>query len=1594
MGRADRVHNKTSAKRIQVKSGIVQHGNVSTIGSGDPNAIGSVRKKQNQGMLPVAHAQLQDTSPTVNPNTDIQYQPENTANVALERNEADYSSDHSIERFLTNIGRGAYDTGESYSTDIIGSATGNAPVRHMRDSTLMDTFITGGLEGRLHDSLAEAGRRVVEEPGRVIGEVAVETAFLVGTMGVGVAAKGVRAGAMSAKVLHTNPITGKAITGFQRTKSGFLRKSQETKFIGDKTTTYIKTDKKGKVTVKTESNKPTLFDPLRPLSRKIEKGAQPVGEQLRKGVSKITGGRRGQEKTPTYDAFDPFNEPAAKLSYLVVPGAIGGRTVVKAAASVGGGWDYDPVKNVYTKDGKTVQSKSLPKPSVVETVVGSGGKGTSTKKQTKKPSSAFSSTSIPLGSDQFVSQLQFTPEKITELKPNQVMVYGANDAGPGGAYLNWGGAAGAAAKLGAGKTGQPGIVKGTLGVVTKAAPNNQPGSFYSSTPEGRIKVGSNIRELAKVVKDNPDKEFLFTGFGTERAGFKANDIVNMFEGDDILQSNIVLPKVFYNQLSDTQKARYLAQKSPTSKNRAKRSRGVFTASSIPLGSADIIPMAFGDGVTPPVGLDPVTGLFIGRNTPGAGEVKGYVDLPNLQSSTIKSTVENEMTFWNRKPAGPTERISEVITDSVSSTPSPLNPTYPGAPKSFVSEVDKITDEQITEQMRQIIPSWGGDSNSFNAAQFVANQPQKNKLIDEAINRVKKNKNIKPDNIIETVAKSKSNTASEAGYDVKPVDSFAASEEKFSLASVLEPGGIAQLDPVQQVIAKADFEKTHGSPQPYSQDVVQAKIRQLWEERISQGVPIKDIRKEENEMIKYYEGLNADKRIVKENNPEKTILQDSGVGTEANYWGIDARTNIAETIVPQKVQPNVKENPMFGQAIRQEYDAFELPTGNSQMAPGTITPYRGVDILGMGAQTGVDQGAGNVGTELGIKVVGNVPRGFKTESGPLDESLRMSWDLKESVSGNYPARTRLNIGQSDATVVFYPTLDAEGKAIGPGKGTSLTIEQTIAQGKPLLINPPSSDVLNKFLVQYNVKKLNVGGTRGSDIPEGTDFISNMQDILRGMTINTGKKKNISQIMSSRGFSLADGVTQTNQQALVVEGTILGYGGGRRTKTGIKQLGKEKQRLGDDTTRDQGALSDQDPIISGISTRLSNVDAESVLAAGRLEFDQPLVGGISELEQANPGITRAVERAWLKEEKRVAALSKEQGKTVKPKMSEISKTIKNDGNFGIVVPVKQIKEIKRIKDVRKARTNYKSYRNKLTNFLDDKPQGRGKQVRSDVNIIEGIGPGFLNFGGLSVPVLRQGVRQAKPTALEKSIANRLPPTLDEYAKRHNMTWKDVESTLFLNKDKYTDPVQRSAFNRGEVPEPKVVVPSFVPTITGQPFRAGFLSPTIRKGTKRAKDIPYTGKEKKESLFTKDNFAEVVGQPYLGEKGYSKNLDIERATGARDILVTRTFDFIRPTIPDIIPKPSRQLPKGTGKKLKQKAKEQKKQRQLDQAKRITRYRGGQELLDNKGKGKGKGKGKKKGRSTEDGDEVEKAYANFFRQIKGNNPKSKPSSFFSSWM
>ena len=157
--------------------------------------------------------------------------------------------------------------------------------------------------------------------------------------------------------------------------------------------------------------------------------------------------------------------------------------------------------------------------------------------------------------------LKYTAENTTRLNPNQIFVYGANKD-----YKNYGGAAGDARRyFGAGggnpekgykgAKGGPGIVGQSYGVITKKAPNNAPESFYSKTPEGKAIVKAEVEKLVETMKANPDKEFVLTDFGTQMAGFKHSDIVEMF-GDAILQPNAVLPKGFYKQLKKSKQLEY------------------------------------------------------------------------------------------------------------------------------------------------------------------------------------------------------------------------------------------------------------------------------------------------------------------------------------------------------------------------------------------------------------------------------------------------------------------------------------------------------------------------------------------------------------------------------------------------------------------------------------------------------------------------------------------------------------------------------------------------------------------------------------------------------------------------------------------------------------------------------------------------------------------------------------------------------------------------------------------------------------------------------------------------------------------------------
>ena len=174
MGRSASVFNKKSRERVARSK--------KTLGTAVKRITPSV---------PQAHAIVQ-----ANPNA-----PQNRP--PMDRGSAESPIDR-VGRFVTNIGRGSLDVGKSYTTDIVdtvGSAvTGSdseVATRSIKDRTLLDAYVTSAFEGNLNPAFQETGRRVLEQPGRVVGEVAAEVGFMIGTMGFGALAKGAKAASLA-----------------------------------------------------------------------------------------------------------------------------------------------------------------------------------------------------------------------------------------------------------------------------------------------------------------------------------------------------------------------------------------------------------------------------------------------------------------------------------------------------------------------------------------------------------------------------------------------------------------------------------------------------------------------------------------------------------------------------------------------------------------------------------------------------------------------------------------------------------------------------------------------------------------------------------------------------------------------------------------------------------------------------------------------------------------------------------------------------------------------------------------------------------------------------------------------------------------------------------------------------------------------------------------------------------------------------------------------------------------------------------------------------------------------------------------------------
>ena len=123
----------------------------------------------------------------------------------------------------------------------------------------------------------------------------------------------------------------------------------------------------------------------------------------------------------------------------------------------------------------------------------------------------------------------------------------------------------------------------------------------------------------------------------------------------------------------------------------------------------------------------------------------------------------------------------------------------------------------------------------------------------------------------------------------------------------------------------------------------------------------------------------------------------------------------------------------------------------------------------GGQTGADQAALDVATELGVPHGGWVPKGRRTESGPLPEKYR----LEEMPTDSYPKRTEQNVLDSDGTLII-----SHGEL---KEGSEYTRKMAAKHGKPCIhIDADKQSIeaavqmIRTWISGNDIKVLNVAG----------------------------------------------------------------------------------------------------------------------------------------------------------------------------------------------------------------------------------------------------------------------------------------------------------------------------------------------------------------------------------------------------------------------------------------------------------------------------------------------------------------------------------------
>lgn len=199
----------------------------------------------------------------------------------------------------------------------------------------------------------------------------------------------------------------------------------------------------------------------------------------------------------------------------------------------------------------------------------------------------------------------------------------------------------------------------------------------------------------------------------------------------------------------------------------------------------------------------------------------------------------------------------------------------------------------------------------------------------------------------------------------------------------------------------------------------------------------------------------------------------------------------------------------------------------------------------GGQTGADRAAIDLAIKLSIPHGGWIPRGRKTESGPLP----LKYQLTEMETADYPSRTKMNVVDSHGTVVL-----SRGRLTA---GSELTRVFAKVVGKPIChIDLAQNDsfeaaiILQSFIMENQIEVLNVAGPRASRDPEiYFDVRSILEAVFYMMFLDSTQEETIKALVPA---SIREGFPRTKQAAVELLADDLPL----KTKTFIARLAHEK------------------------------------------------------------------------------------------------------------------------------------------------------------------------------------------------------------------------------------------------------------------------------------------------------------------------------------------------------------------------------------------------------------------------------------------------------